>query len=291
MSNHKCNHSNSNCHPSAPCKPACCVPCPPCPPSPPEPVYYSVVYEPNGGTGGAADFHLPQGSLYTLKGPEEAGVYWPGHTFTGWNTAPDGSGIFYRPGDVITLTHNLPLYAQWEITPPVTANVIYDPNGGTGGLIDGVIPVGNSYTIRSGADVNVSRPGYIFTGWNTRPDGTGTVYPPGSVTNIYQDLTLYAQWTIAPPETVDVIYNPNGGIGGLTDHGIPVNSEYTLRSPADINMSWPGYTFIGWNTKPDGTGIFYQPGDVAWITQDQVFYAIWLRYANNNPALGRPASE
>ena len=203
MSN--CNCNNPNCHTPARCVPVCCVPCPPCPPCPscppcppcpPEPVSYSILYEPNGGTGGAADYPLPQGLSYTIKNPEQVNVYWQGHIFTGWNTAPGGSGIFYRPEEIITVTQN---------------------------------------------------------------------------------LTLYAQWIVEPPQTASVIYAPNGGIGGLTVSGIPVGSNYTLRSAADINMSWPGYSFIGWNTQPDGSGTFYQPGDVVFITQDQTFYAIWQR--------------
>ncbi|MCC8123252.1 MAG: InlB B-repeat-containing protein, partial [Oscillospiraceae bacterium] len=37
----------------------------------------------------------------------------PGFTFTGWNTAPDGSGTAYQPGDTILITGDVVLYAQW----------------------------------------------------------------------------------------------------------------------------------------------------------------------------------
>ena len=36
--------------------------------------------------------------------------------FIGWNTQPDGEGLWYDPGDKITLTQNTVLYAQWGIS-------------------------------------------------------------------------------------------------------------------------------------------------------------------------------
>ena len=36
-----------------------------------------------------------------------------GYDFSGWNTKPNGSGEKYDPGQSITLTENLTLYAQW----------------------------------------------------------------------------------------------------------------------------------------------------------------------------------
>ena len=38
-----------------------------------------------------------------------------GYYFTGWNTAPDGSGTSYTDGQEITLTEDMTLYAQWAL--------------------------------------------------------------------------------------------------------------------------------------------------------------------------------
>ena len=38
-----------------------------------------------------------------------------GYVFTGWNTAANGSGTVYTDGQVITLTHDIKLYAQWQV--------------------------------------------------------------------------------------------------------------------------------------------------------------------------------
>ncbi len=46
-----------------------------------------------------------------------------------------------------------------------------------------------------------SRIGYVFAGWNTQADGTGTSYPAGSSFTLEQDTVLYAEW-----EPVDTPY-------------------------------------------------------------------------------------
>lgn len=74
-------------------------------------------------------------------------------------------------------------------------SVNYDANGGTGttpadqtGNLGEVVDVSGADTLR--------RTGYIFRGWNTAADGSGTSYSPKDPLTIPQDgLTLYAQWT------------------------------------------------------------------------------------------------
>lgn len=40
--------------------------------------------------------------------------------------------------------------------------------------------------------------GYVFLGWNTKPDGSGDKYDPGQDITLKEDLTLYAQWSPEP---------------------------------------------------------------------------------------------
>lgn len=40
--------------------------------------------------------------------------------------------------------------------------------------------------------------GYVFSGWNTKPDGSGEKYGPGQDITLKEDLTLYAQWSPEP---------------------------------------------------------------------------------------------
>jgi uncharacterized repeat protein (TIGR02543 family) len=43
----------------------------------------------------------------------------PGFTFTGWNTAADGSGIAFASGVALTVAANLELFAQWAKAAPI----------------------------------------------------------------------------------------------------------------------------------------------------------------------------
>lgn len=40
--------------------------------------------------------------------------------------------------------------------------------------------------------------GYVFSGWNTKPDGSGEKYGPGQSITLTEDLALYAQWSPEP---------------------------------------------------------------------------------------------
>ncbi|MCD7948555.1 MAG: InlB B-repeat-containing protein [Oscillospiraceae bacterium] len=74
---------------------------------------FSITYLANGDTGQFTDSGLTAGTLYTVKSAAETGISYSGFTFVSWNTAPDGSGTTYLPGDVIPITRDLTLYAQW----------------------------------------------------------------------------------------------------------------------------------------------------------------------------------
>ena len=66
---------------------------------------YTVTYKANGGTG--ADV-VDDAASEVASNP----FSYSGHSFTGWDTAADGTGTSYAVGDAVT--SNLTLYAQWE---------------------------------------------------------------------------------------------------------------------------------------------------------------------------------
>jgi uncharacterized repeat protein (TIGR02543 family) len=161
---------------------------------------FDVRYLANGGAGEYADPDQSSKLPYIVKGLSDTGISFETHSFDGWNTKADGSGIAFGPGNSIMLTGDLVLYAQW--TP--YARIVYDPGTyGLGGDID-YAPVGEPYRIRttSWANVSFDPPAAYITGWflswNTEKDGydedTGTNFAPGSLMMLTGDLTLYAQW-------------------------------------------------------------------------------------------------
>ena len=87
--------------------------------------------------------------------------------------------------------------------PVGTLPVTYSGNGST----NGSVPVDSASPYSSYATVSVLGPGSLaksgstFTGWNTKANGTGTSYAPGSTLTILAATKLYAIWTATPPPT------------------------------------------------------------------------------------------
>lgn len=79
------------------------------------------------------------------------------------------------------------------VTIPAKDNyaVSYDANGGTGAPAGQTKWYNESLTLQYGEP---TRSGYVFTGWNTQPDGTGTAYQPSDTYTANAPLTLYAMW-------------------------------------------------------------------------------------------------
>lgn len=75
-----------------------------------------IYYDDNGGSGGPVSQTKTYGQNLMLA------VTIPtrqNYEFIGWNTAADGSGTSYAPGDVYTADTTTNLYAQWRPNPPI----------------------------------------------------------------------------------------------------------------------------------------------------------------------------
>ncbi len=166
--------------------------------------------------------------------------------FGGWYLTPDGddrgrkmTGFdFGEPGDKV-------LYALW-----VSENydVIFNANGGTGTMAT------ESYIFSKLTDVKslplntFTRPGYVFTSWNTEPDGSGRTYlDGGQALQIIKDrsgsVTLYAQWAVGdavvnfegplndPSQKVRVVnYNePYGTLPEVPEHNYSAGEEFDFQ--------------------------------------------------------------
>lgn len=153
---------------------------------------YNVRFDANGGTGSMdiQEFeHTVSGNLNENKFSRV------GYTFKGWNTKSDGSGASYTDKQsVLDLTENvetITLYAMWEAN---TYNVIFNANGGEGEM--------NSQSFKYDEEKALSanqytKEGFIFGGWNTSSDYSGTDYSDKQVVkNLTTGTTirLYAVW-------------------------------------------------------------------------------------------------
>jgi hypothetical protein len=75
----------------------------------------------------------------------------------------------------------------------VDTTVIFDANGGTGTMANQVSKV--TAPLSSNQFEN---PGFIFDGWNTAPDGSGTPYADADNFAFDANTTLFARWLAAP---------------------------------------------------------------------------------------------
>ena len=83
-----------------------------------------VTYDPNDGSGGRTvtvavtlneDGTVRAPGSHTILTAEDAGVEKDNNEFKDWNTAADGSGTPYDPNEVISVSEDLTLYAQWQL--------------------------------------------------------------------------------------------------------------------------------------------------------------------------------
>lgn len=118
--------------------------------------------------------------------------------------------------------------------------------------------------------------GSSFSGWNTSASGDGVAYADGSAYSFTADIGLYAQWIPIPiVHTVTFFENatPSDSLTAI-QIGSSAQSLTLLQnmSPAFSNL---GYTFVGWNSSANGTGIPYADGATYSFGADFGLYAQW----------------
>ena len=254
---------------------------------------YTVTYDGNGKDGGDVPVDgnaYLEGASVTVSG-NTGSLVKAGSTFAGWNTKADGSGDDYAsPATFFIGPANVILYAKWTADPTYT--VTYDGNGKDGGDV----PLdGNAYT--AGATVTVSgntgllvKSGFVFAGWNTRADGSGTNRAVNSTFAMGAgNVILYAQWAIP---TYKVTYNGNGSTEGTAPED---NNTYlqgatvtVLGNGTLVKIQEPiTFRFTGWNTQADGLGTVYNEDDPFTMgNADVTLYAQWTAIRCTGPAGG-----
>ncbi|MCU6711948.1 InlB B-repeat-containing protein [Paenibacillus sp. J5C_2022] len=233
---------------------------------------YTVTYDDNGSNDGnlPADnsAYSPDDSVTVLD--NTGSLSRTGYTFAGWNTAADGSGTGYTPGDFFSMgTANVTLYAQWTID---SYTVSYDGNGNDGGIAPADVngDYGSTVTV-TGNTGNLVKTGYTFAGWNTEADGSGTSYTPGDAFMMGAgNVTLYAQWldSFAPAITVHM---------SEADESPYANDTWTNRSvTVSVYASDDGSGVATLEYSEDG-GTSWQPFVEALTYSEDGIYTLTLK--------------
>ena len=86
-----------------------------------------------------------------------------------------------------------------------TYTVSYDGNTSTSGSqTDGSSPYDAGSNVTALSAGSLVKTGGTFAGWNTAANGSGTSYAVSAIiSNIQANITLYAQWTLTSPVTID----------------------------------------------------------------------------------------
>ena len=105
---------------------------------------YTISFDANGGSGEIQPSELEESSIYMI--PENTFIR-DDYEFIAWNTQADGTGTTYSVNDVLTITSDITLYAQWKY--------IYQETGNSNGYgyVDLGLPSGTKWaTMNVGAD-------------------------------------------------------------------------------------------------------------------------------------------
>ena len=72
--------------------------------------------------------------------------------------------------------------------------IYYEANGASGTMFHEALTLNGMEAVLKDCDFDAPAFNYIFAGWNTEKDGSGTAYSAGDTVTLDGDLTLYAQW-------------------------------------------------------------------------------------------------
>ena len=147
---------------------------------------------------------------------------------------------------------------------PDVYKVTYYANGGSGAPMEQEKKYGVNLTLSSTVPL---RNGYVFTGWNTKEDGSGKKYSPGDIYSENEKLNLYAQWKT---NAYTLTYDGNG----YSSYSSKVENVVTTTIKTNMPNRF-GYTFLGWSTNSSATSASYTPGSTISLSSNTTLYAVW----------------
>ena len=161
-------------------------------------IRYTVVFDPNGGSGSMANQTFAYGDSMNLRPMTFAPPPGPTRAFAGWSRNRTGRIDYDNSAKVCNLSLTdgavIRLYARWAIR---DYKVHFDANGGMGTMADQAFVYGAAAKALSAN--SFSRQDYFFLGWATSATATKATYTNAqAVRNLTGSggvVTLYAVWT------------------------------------------------------------------------------------------------
>jgi len=184
-----------------------------------------------------------------------------GHTFAGWWTTPAVGGAQIEATTLVSGALTLTLYARWT---PISDGRLWQTvefMGNYGYRYEQFATVQRGAGVQYGAAFDQieepTRAGWIFLGWNTEPDGTGTPIERTTPVNNDPRRTFWAQWERDGDGEQTLIFRANGGAWAtnpqptwtadmrytVAEWGTPYQAAFDAVAPIPTR---DGYTFLGW---------------------------------------------
>lgn len=168
-----------------------------------------------------------------------------GYSFGGWSYTPGGPAVTTLQTSSHTTTR-MWLYAVWN------TKVNFDLNGGTRAA-DTVASVDYRFnsTLTLPTTSTITKKGYQFAGWSNTASSNVLVTTYRAAENAVGNPSLYAMWK----KTIS--FKSRGSTGALPapmtifEGGSPA----ALPTAAQVSLSRPGFTFVGWSTSTRGKAI------------------------------------
>ncbi len=214
------------------------------------------------------------------------------YTFIGWALEADGE-VVYQAGDEISFVRggSEELFAVWQEHPKYDYTVKYSANFGLFPATEADEEnITDTYAAAYSIEVNdnpFTRANHTFIGWSETKNGEVIFHAGDQITFTNGgEKTLYAQWIEHDKYSYTVVYNGNGGAapGGELAYGDSENVAETYATAHTVEVDGntflrEHYTFAGWNTAADGTGIAYTAEDLIALTAEnntETLYAQWI---------------
>lgn len=228
------------------------------------PKNYTVTLHDNNGAehNGTATATYNSTTLTSISAPTRTGYYVTGYyAEVGCTTKvaeADGTlvagvtGFTDASGKWIA-TEDKTLYAKWDNHYTVTFEQGSPTFQGTG-------EVEATYGAALPAISVPSKTGYIFGGYYTGENGTGTQYYNENGVGLINwaeaaNTTLHAKWTGI---RYQVAFDANEGSGTMTNQDFTYGAAATALTTNTYTRT--GYYFLGWNTNADGSGTAFYNG-------------------------------
>jgi len=238
---------------------------------------YNITYHSSGHTSGLVpvDFNNPYltGSTATIF--SRGSLSRTNFVFKGWSTNSVAASVTHIPGQVVTLTGNLDLYAVWSEHRP--CSVTYEGNGATLGSspVDSSSPYHEGVTITLLGIGSLARANHTFIGWRVGSAPLAPIYQPGDPYTLGStSVVLFAVWQENPRYSIAYFGNSSTGGNAPADLGSPYYVNTLVSVLSECTLYRTGYVFAGWATSPNGT-VTYVPGNTFSLNHNVELYAVW----------------